>query len=211
MCLPPWTDLLAEVGRRPRTHSLPLLWLSRSRAAENALRDELKRKADGLAASPDPRHTLVDDLLTALKDRYRVEGRRSLERLGGRCRAPAPDVPRPGGGPCERLRRAALCESAPDGKSQARHDHRELAALRAGYGLGLDNDTIVAMPRTRLLPENNAPQGFADIKQVTAICRHLSPDLADAVQFMFITVGGAAPRCSRFAGRTWTSQEASYG
>jgi hypothetical protein len=34
--------------------------------------------------------------------------------------------------------------------------NRELAALRAAYRLGLDNDTIVAMPRIRLLPENNA-------------------------------------------------------
>jgi hypothetical protein len=45
--------------------------------AENMLRDELKRKADGLSASPDPRRTLVNDLLEALKNRYRVEGRRS--------------------------------------------------------------------------------------------------------------------------------------
>jgi hypothetical protein len=65
--------------------------------------------------------------------------------------------------------------------------NRELAALRAPYRLGLDHDMIVAMPRIRLLPENNARQGFADVKQVAAICRHLSPDLADAVQFMFIT------------------------
>jgi integrase len=43
------------------------------------------------------------------------------------------------------------------------------------------------MPRIRLLPENNARQGFADARQVAAICRHLSPDLGDAVQFMFIT------------------------
>ena len=65
--------------------------------------------------------------------------------------------------------------------------NRELAALRAAYRLGLDNDTILAMLRIRLLPENNARQGFADAKQVAAICRHLSPDLADAVQFMFMT------------------------
>jgi integrase len=43
------------------------------------------------------------------------------------------------------------------------------------------------MPRIRLLPENNARQGFADTKQVATICRRLQPDLADAVQFMFIT------------------------
>ena len=72
-------------------------------------------------------------------------------------------------------------------KPQPATINRELAALRAAYRLGLDNDTIVAMPRIRLLPENNARQGFADVKQVAAICRRLSPDLADAVQFMFIT------------------------
>jgi integrase len=65
--------------------------------------------------------------------------------------------------------------------------NRELAALRAGYRLGLDNDMIVAMPRIKLLPENNARKGFADGKQVEAICRHLTPDLADAVRFMFYT------------------------
>jgi integrase len=43
------------------------------------------------------------------------------------------------------------------------------------------------MPRIRLLPENNARQGFADAKEVAAICRRLPRDLADVVQFMFIT------------------------
>jgi integrase len=65
--------------------------------------------------------------------------------------------------------------------------NRELAALRAAYRLGLDNDMIVSIPRVKLLPENNARQGFADGKQVEAICRHLSSDLADAVRFMFYT------------------------
>lgn len=46
---------------------------------------------------------------------------------------------------------------------------------------------IVAMPRIRLLPENNARRGFADAKEVATICRRLPRDLADAVQFMFIT------------------------
>ena len=64
---------------------------------------------------------------------------------------------------------------------------RDEAARRAAYRLGLDNDTIVAMPRIRLLPENNARQGFAEAKQVATICRRLPPDLADAVQFMFVT------------------------
>ena len=74
-----------------------------------------------------------------------------------------------------------------DEKAKPATINRELAALRAAYRLGLDNDTILAMPRIRLLPENNARQGFTDAKQVATICRHLSPDLADAVRFMFIT------------------------
>jgi hypothetical protein len=40
-------------------------------------------------------------------------------------------------------------------------------SLATSQGL-MPLDTIVAMPRIRLLPENNARHGFADIKQVTA-------------------------------------------
>jgi integrase len=65
--------------------------------------------------------------------------------------------------------------------------NRELAALKAAYRLGLDNDMIVSMPRIKLLPENNARQGFADAGHVDSICRHLSADLADVVRFLFIT------------------------
>jgi integrase len=155
--------------------------------AENMLRDELKRKADGLAASPDPRHTWVDDLLEALQNRYRVEGRRSLERLDDAIehllrmfrRVPAAQVK---GADVLRYANLRLEE-----KAKPATINRELAALRAAYRLGLDNDIIVAMPRIRLLPENNARQGFAEAKQVLTICRRLPPDLADAVQFMFIT------------------------
>jgi integrase len=175
-----WVDALGKTHYRSSDSS--------DRAvAENALRDEIKRKAGGLAASPDPRRTLVDDLLSALKDRYRVEGRRSLERLEDAvehllrmfkgvlaARVKGSDV----------LRYANL---RLEEKAKPATINRELAALRAAYRLGLDNDTIIAMPRIRLLPENNARQGFADAKQVAAICRHLSTDLADAVQFMFIT------------------------
>src|SRR5262245_48704570 len=155
--------------------------------AENALRDELKRKVDGLAASPDPRRTLVDDLLTALKDRYRVEGRRSLERLEDAVEHllrlfKGVQAARVKGSDVLRYANLRLEEAAKPATI-----NRELGALRAAYRLGLDHDVIVAMPRIRLLPENNARQGFADVKQVAAICRHLSSDLADAVQFMFIT------------------------
>jgi hypothetical protein len=152
--------------------------------AENMLRDELKRKAHGLSASPDPRRTLVGDLLEALKNRYRVEGRRSLrledavEHLLRMFR----------GVPAAQVKGAGVLRYANlrlEEKAKPATINRELAALRAASRLGLDNDTIVAMPRICLLPENNARQGFEEARQIAAICRRLPPDLADAVQFMF--------------------------
>ena len=155
--------------------------------AENMLRDELARKADGLAASPDPRRCRVDDLLDALKNRYRVEGRRSLERVEDAIEhllrlfshVSAAQVK---GSDILRYANLRLEEKAAPATI-----NRELAALRAAYRLGLDNDAIVSMPRIKLLPENNARQGFADAQQVEAICRHVSADMADVVRFMFIT------------------------
>jgi hypothetical protein len=155
--------------------------------AENLLRDELQRKADGLAAAPDPRRTLVDDLLEALKNRYRVEGRKSLERLED---AVEHLLRLFRGVPAARVKGSDVLRYAKlrlEEKARPATVNRELAALRAAYRLGLDNDTIVAMPRIRLLPEHNARQGFADAEQVSAVCKRLTPDLADAVRFMFIT------------------------
>jgi len=68
--------------------------------------------------------------------------------------------------------------------------NRELAALRAAYRLGLDNDVIVAMPRIKLLPENNVRKGFADAKQVELVCRRLKDEVADGVRFAFQTMVG---------------------
>ena len=65
--------------------------------------------------------------------------------------------------------------------------NRELAALRAAYRLGLDNDVIGAMPRIKLLPENNVRKGFADAKQVELVCRRLKDEVADRVRFAFQT------------------------
>ncbi|HEX3177954.1 MAG TPA: site-specific integrase [Methylomirabilota bacterium] len=133
----------------------------------------------------------MGDLLEALKNRYRVEGRRSLERLEDAVEhllrmfrgAPAAQVK---GADVLRYANLRLEE-----KAKPATINRELAALRVAYRLGLDNDTIVAMPRIRLLPENNARQGFAEAKQMVAICRRLPAGLADAVQFMFITGSGS--------------------
>jgi hypothetical protein len=117
------------------------------------------RKADGLAASPDPRRTTVDDLLEALKTRYRLEGRRSLERLedavdhllrmfrGCRqrgSRAPTSSATRTSGW---RKRR-----SPPRSTASSQHSARPTAS-------------VSTTTRSLRCPENNARQGFADAKQ----------------------------------------------
>jgi len=155
--------------------------------AEDMLRAELVRRAKGLAPAPDPRLCLVDDLLEALEARYTTEGRRSIDRLRfstaqilrlfkgvQAMRVTGADV----------LRYAQLRLKA---KAAPATINRELAALRAGYRLGLDNDVITAMPRIKLLPENNVRKGFAEAKHVETICKRLAADVADGVRFAFLT------------------------
>src|SRR6058998_548831 len=165
MCLPSRASVLAEVDRRVRTDALSLVDIARSRRCREHAPRRVKRKGDGLSASPDPRRTLVNDLLEALKNRYRVEGRRSLERL----QDAAEHLLRMFRGvPAAQVKGADVLRYANlrlDEKAKPATINRELAALRAAYRLGLDNDPIVAMPRIRLLPENNVRQGFAEARQ----------------------------------------------
>jgi integrase len=152
------------------------------------LRSELARKSKGLPASPDPWRCHVDDLLATLEARYQTEGRRSKERLKyskEQLLRFFRDVPAARVTGADILRYATL---RLEEKAAPATVNRELAALRAAYRLGLDNDVIVAMPRIKLLPENNVRKGFADTKQVEAICGRLKKDeVADGVRFAFQT------------------------
>jgi integrase len=155
--------------------------------AEDMLRTEMNRKAKGLAPSPDSRHCLVEDLLEALDARYTTEGRRSIERL----RFSRNQLLRLFRGiqamrvtGAEVLRYAQL--RLKDHAAPATIN-RELAALRAAYRLGLDNEVITSMPRIKLLPENNVRTGFAETQHVVTICKRLKPDVADAVCFALLT------------------------
>jgi integrase len=179
--------------------------------AENMLRVEIERKTKGLPASPDPRLCLVDDLVDALEARYTTEGRRSLERLKfskehvlrlfkgvQAMRVTGADV----------LRYAQLRLGE---KAAPATVNRELAALRAAYRLGLDNEVITAMPRIKLLPENNVRTGFADAAQVEAVCKRLKAEVADGVRFALLTGWRRTEVCSRWRGRRWTGAGASSG
>jgi integrase len=155
--------------------------------AEQMLRDEVARKAKGLPASPDPRLCFVDDLLEALEARYTTEGRRSLARVKFSKEHllrlfKGVQAIRVTGADVLRYAQQRLGEKAAPATV-----NRELAALRAAYRLGLDNEVIPAMPRIRLLPENNVRKGFAEAGQVETVCKRLSADVADVVRFGFLT------------------------
>ena len=155
--------------------------------AEQMLRDEIARKAKGLSASPDPRLCLIEHLLEALEARYATEGRRSIARLKFSKEHllrffKGVQAIRVTGADVLRYAQQRLAEKAAPATV-----NRELAALRAAYRLGLDNEVIPAMPRIRLLPENNVRKGFADASQVEAVCKRLSIDVAEAVRFGFLT------------------------
>jgi len=155
--------------------------------AEEMLRAELSRKSKGLPSSPDPWRCRADELLETLQARYRTEGRRSLERL----KYSKEQLLRLFGNvPAARVTGADILRYATlrlEEKAAPATVNRELAALRAAYRLGLDNDVIVAMPRIKLLPENNVRKGFADGHQVEAIARRLRDEVADGVRFAFQT------------------------
>ena len=155
--------------------------------AETMLRDELQRKARGLAASPDPSRCLVDDLLESLLVRYRTEKRKSVGRADLSCRHLLRLFK---GIPAVRVTGADVSRYADlrlkDGAAAATVN-RELAALRAAFRLGIRNGVVSGMPYIGLLPERNVRTGFAEHAQVEAVCRHLPPDEADAVRVMFIT------------------------
>lgn len=163
---------------------------SRSRdrgVAEHMLREELQRKAEGLAPSADPRRCLVDDLLESHLARARTEGRRSLGRVALSIRhllrffrgVPAVQVT---GAEVTRYADLRLQEHAKPATV-----NRDLATLRAAYRLGLRNGVISAVPHITLLPEHNVRTGFVDPADRPRITRHLPPDVADVVEFMAIT------------------------
>jgi integrase len=155
--------------------------------AEQMLREELQRKGKGQAASTDPRHCLVDDLLETFLARYRTEGRRSLGRAELSCRHLLRLF---AGVPAMRVTGADVTRYADLRKQEGAASatvNRELAALKSAYRLGLRHEVIPAIPYIALLPERNVRQGFATAEQVEAICRHLRADESDAVRFMFIT------------------------
>lgn len=175
-----WTD---SAGRRRFRSSGSV----HKEEAMRQLREELARRDRGLPAAPDPRRTLVDDLLATLQADYQTRGLRSLDRLRDSCAHllrlfRGVQAARVTGADVTRYAQLRLEEGA----AQATVN-RELAALRRAYRLGCQHGVVVTMPAISMLPERNVRTGFVEREHLEAICRHLPPDEADLVRFCYLT------------------------
>lgn len=65
--------------------------------------------------------------------------------------------------------------------------NRELAWLKQMFTLAVDYGKLLTKPKIKLLPENNARQGFFEPDQIAAVLKHLPDDLRPVIRFAYIT------------------------
>lgn len=65
--------------------------------------------------------------------------------------------------------------------------NRELAAIRRAFNLGIENGTVVVVPKFRMLPEGRPRKGFFAEEELITLCKHLTPALRPVVIFGFVT------------------------
>ncbi len=65
--------------------------------------------------------------------------------------------------------------------------NRELAVLKRAFALAIAAGTLSSRPHIALLREDNVRRGFFEAEEFEAVRRHLPPDLADFVSFLYTT------------------------
>jgi integrase len=161
---------------------------SRDRAvAETMLREQLGQRDRGAPVLPDPRRIAVEALLENLLTEYRLNGRRSVDRADLSCRHLRRYFEGRGAASVTGVDIAKYAElRLGEGVAPATLN-RELAALRRAYRLAIRHGILATMPVITTLREDNVRTGFLESDQLTAVCRHLPVDEADAVRFMCVT------------------------
>ena len=174
--------------RRPRRPGSPPLDVS---ARQASVETQLKRRAPppavlDVARSQPPLafRAAVRDVL----DDYRMNRRRSLPDVErhvrlhlapffGRCpiaTVTAADV------------RRYVAHRLTEGARNATIN-RELSVLKRAFALAIAAGTLAARPSIPTLREDNIRRGFFERAEFEAVRRHLPPDLADLVTFLYLT------------------------
>ena len=161
---------------------------SRDRSvAETMLRDQLGQRDRGGAPLPDPRRVSVDSILDSLLAEYRLNGRRSIERVDLSCRHLLRFFEGRAAAGVTGAEVVKYADLRRQGGAAAATVNRELAALRRAYRLAIRYGVLPTMPPITTLREDNVRTGFVDQDQIDAVCRHLSEERAAVARFCYIT------------------------
>ncbi len=161
---------------------------SRERAvADTLLREQLAQRDRGAPPLPDPRRVAVDALLDNLLAEYRLNGRRSVGRADLSRRHLLRYFAGRAAGSVTGADITKYADLRTGEMAAPATVNRELAALRRAYRLALQNGVLAFVPPITTLKEDNVRSGFLERDHLTAVCRHLKTDEADAACFMFVT------------------------
>ncbi|MGH9426548.1 MAG: tyrosine-type recombinase/integrase [Terriglobia bacterium] len=159
---------------------------------ETQAKDILKLRegdvARGLPVNAKMGRVKIDELLEDLRTEYKVNGRRTLADLEGRCKNHL--IPFFGG------RKAAHITTADVNRFVVMRQetgatnaeiNRELSAFRRAFSLAHKGGKLLHKPYIPALKENNVRQGFFEREQFEAVRRLLSSDLQPVATFAYVT------------------------
>jgi integrase len=155
--------------------------------AVRLLRRRLAEMGRGRLVGPDVERTTLDDLATMVRDDYRANGRRSLDRMEDaighlrRVFGPARAIEITG----DRVTAYAAARRR-EGAANATIN-RELAALKRMFRLGERAGKVDRRPPITMLAEDNVRTGFFEPDQVQAVLRHLPDDLRPVFEVAYVT------------------------
>jgi integrase len=156
--------------------------------AKRLLKRRIGEAAIGRRAGPEIDRATIEDLLALVEADYVANSRRSLDRVKQagkhlRCffrgESRARDLST---SQITRYKAYRLSEGAKPSTV-----NYELAVLRRGFGLGLEDSCVSAIPTIRKLEVQNARQGFFEPEQYRAVVKHLPDYLQPLAATAYIT------------------------
>ena len=156
--------------------------------ANSKLRQKEGDIARGLPLTQRATRILVDELLEDVKNDYRVNSRKTVRDIEGRCRNHISPF-------FGRIRAASVTTANILAFTLARQEagasnaeiNRELAVLKRAYSLAIKGGKLLHKPHVPMLKEDNVRTGFFERDQFERVRQHLPGYLQAIVTFAYIT------------------------
>jgi integrase len=161
--------------------------------AERLLKARWKQIGAGRFVGPKAEKVTVAQLLDALVEEYKANGRRSTNSLTGRLvplkatfgHRRASDI---SGGMVEAYKAQRLSEKTRKGTTVTPGTlNRELAALKRAFKLAVERDQVAKTPVIKLLEEHGTREGFVEPATFEAVAVALPEGVADLTRFAYAT------------------------